>query len=532
MLNTKKDQPFGKIRALVWPIYGYELKKLLPMLLILFLICFNYSILRNVKDTVVITASNSGAEVIPFIKVWVLLPMAFILTWIYAILSSRMSRSRVFTIIVAGFIGYFLLFAFVLYPLGNSLNPVRFCAFLQTILPKGANGFIMMICNWSYTLFYVMCELWSSIVMNILFWGFANEITRLKQASRFYGPLNIGSTLAAFVAGQTAIFFTHHALPIPLASSGWEQSFMSLILLVTLSAAAILLCFYWMQNTIIKKEVEMGLVDKAYNEVGSNTSKSGKKRLSLRESFSCLFKSKYLICLAVLVVGYNLSINLIEITWKSKVKEHFPNPLDFNIYLNQLTSIMGIISTVAALCIPFIMTRIGWTFTALITPVVMCVTAIGFFGFNFLSSSESIVMLLGGTSPLAVAVLFGSANNVLTKAGKYSVFDASKELAFIPLPKDLRIKGKAAIDGVGSRLGKSGSSFLQQGLLLFLGSLAACAPWIAGILLLMIGLWISCTVSLGKQFKALSKQQESLEQNEDSSSAELENQTPEIKSPA
>ena len=117
MLNTKKDQPFGKIRALVWPIYGYELKKLLPMLLILFLICFNYSILRNVKDTVVITASNSGAEVIPFIKVWVLLPMAFILTWVYAILSSRMSRSRVFTIIVAGFIGYFLLFAFVLYPL-------------------------------------------------------------------------------------------------------------------------------------------------------------------------------------------------------------------------------------------------------------------------------------------------------------------------------------------------------------------------------------------------------------------------------
>ena len=105
-----------------------------------------------------------------------------------------------------------------------------------------------------------------------------------------------------------------------------------------------------------------------------------------------------------------------------------------------------------------------------------------------------------GASPLAVAVLFGSANNVLSKASKYSVFDASKEIAFVPLPEEMKLKGKAAIDGIGSRFGKSGGSFIQQGLLMAFGSLAACTPYLGGILAFLITAWIFATYVLGKHF--------------------------------
>jgi len=40
-----------------------------------FFILFNYTILRDTKDVLMITAKKSGAEVIPFIKTYVNLPV-------------------------------------------------------------------------------------------------------------------------------------------------------------------------------------------------------------------------------------------------------------------------------------------------------------------------------------------------------------------------------------------------------------------------------------------------------------------------
>ena len=89
----------------------------------------------------------------------------------------------------------------------------------------------------------------------------------------------------------------------------------------------------------------------------------------------------------------------------------------------------------------------------------MLITSAGFFGFMFFKDNMSdAVVALTGTTPLAIAVFFGSAQNCLSKAAKYSFFDTTKEMAFIPLGHESKLKGKAAIDGVGSRIGKSGGS--------------------------------------------------------------------------
>ena len=41
-----------------------------------FCILFNYTILRDTKDVLVVTAKGSNADVVPFLKTWVNLPMA------------------------------------------------------------------------------------------------------------------------------------------------------------------------------------------------------------------------------------------------------------------------------------------------------------------------------------------------------------------------------------------------------------------------------------------------------------------------
>jgi len=84
------------------------------MLFIMVLICFNYSILRNLKDSIVIP--SSGAEIIPFIKMWALLPMAILFTVIFTKLSNRYSQERVFYLMMSVFLGFYAIFGFILYP--------------------------------------------------------------------------------------------------------------------------------------------------------------------------------------------------------------------------------------------------------------------------------------------------------------------------------------------------------------------------------------------------------------------------------
>lgn len=60
-----------------------ERQKLLPLGLMFFCILFNYTILRDTKDVLMITAYKSGAEVIPFIKTYCNLPAAIVSTYFY-----------------------------------------------------------------------------------------------------------------------------------------------------------------------------------------------------------------------------------------------------------------------------------------------------------------------------------------------------------------------------------------------------------------------------------------------------------------
>lgn len=497
-MTQRVDSEFGPFRSILWPIHRHELKKMVPMLLMLFLICFNYTVLRNMKDSVVITAA--GAEIIPFIKVWVLLPMAVVVTLIFTKLSSVFSQERVFYIMISVFLGFYALFAFVLYPLRDVFELQASADYLQSVLPSGFRGMIAMYRHWLLTAFYVVSELWSTAIMSVLFWGFANEVTRIHEARRFYGTFGIASNFAAIAAGQSGIYFSQQlesGSDFAMINSAWEHSVMMLTSIVIVSGLITMGLFRWINRHV--------LTDPSFDDL-HNTKREIKKkgRLSLRESFSYLSNSKYLICIAILVIAYNLVINLVEVVWKNQLNHLFPSPGDYNTYINNLTSIQGVVSTISAIFMAKFIGRFGWTRTALVTPITMLVTSAGFFCFMFFQDKlEGTALTLIGASPLAIAVFFGSAQNCLSKAAKYSFFDTTKEMAFIPLGHECKLKGKAAIDGVGSRIGKSGGSLIHQGLLLVFGSLTVSAPYVAAILLAVIVFWFAACRSLGVQFNDL-----------------------------
>lgn len=454
-------------------------------MLMLFLICVNYSILRNVKDAVVVTAKSSGAEVIPFIKVWILLPMAVVATLIFTKLTNRYSQEKVFYLIISAFLLFFAGFAFVFYPYHDLVHPHAWADRMEASLPAGFKGLIAMCRNWSFTIFYVVCELWGSIVLSVLFWGFANEVTAMLEARRFYSMLGVAASSSSIFAGVFANFIT---------TDDWQETLQILMSVILISGCITMFILRWMN-----KKVLQGAQYKAEREPPPP-----KKKLSMRESFTYLSNSKYLLTIAVLVISYNFVINLVEIVWKDQLKQLYPSPVDYNRYMNTLVAAVGIIATSASLIMARLISSIGWMRTALITPMMMLLTSVGFFAFMlFPGKLEGAVLWLIGATPLAIAVFFGAAQVCVSKACKYSLFDATKEMAFIPLGHECKLKGKAAIDGVGSRLGKSGGSVVHQGLLMFLGTLSVSAPYVAAILFLVIVAWIIAVRSLGRQFTAI-----------------------------
>ena len=153
-------------------------------------------------------------------------------------------------------------------------------------------------------------------------------------------------------------------------------------------------------------------------------------------------------------------------------------------------------------------------------------TGLMFFLLNIFAPAFEPVAVLLGTTPLMLAVLVGAAQNILSKSCKYSLFDACKEMAYIPLDQVSKTKGKAAIDVVGNPLGKSGGAMIQQILIVAVGSLAASTPvseilttvvlssrpcsltlrllvsqYLAAILGLVVFFWYRAANSLGTQFE-------------------------------
>lgn len=485
----KLDQQFSFFRSALWPIYRHEIKTILPMIIMLFLLSFNQCALWNLKDSLVIT--TAGAEVVPFIKLWAILPCSVLVTLIFTVLSNRFTQEKVFYLLISAFLLLYALFAFVLYPYRDQLHPAETAVYLQQMLPEGFKGMIAMYRYWTYTGFYVICELWNTIIISVLFWGFANKITRMSEASRFYSVLSIAFNAAIIVSGVASIMLARNGNfnpAIPFGNDAWEQTMMLLMLVIIVSGLLTMGCFRWMHVNVLN----------AHGCHEDIAPKRKKEKLCLKDSLLYVSKSPYLICLAGIVVGYNLVINLVEVVWKDQLRNLCPETLDYNHYISNLQIAQGAFAMILSLSLAMLIKRMGWTKTALVTPISMMMLCSLFFGILFFKDTFSFLTVVS-FSPLAMVVFIGAFQNSFSKACKYSVFDSTKEMAFIPLSDESKLKGKTAIDGIGARFGKSGSSVIHQSLLILFASVSSSAPYVAVILLVVLIAWIIFVLNLGKE---------------------------------
>eukprot|EP00897_Mesotaenium_endlicherianum_P006023 jgi/Mesen1/5449/ME000272S04784 len=502
--ETRLVAPFSASAAAVPPAEKkflgtsvLTLKKVIPLGLMFFCILFNYTILRDTKDVLVVTAPGSGAEIIPFLKTWVNLPMAVGFMVLYARASNVLSKESLFYSCILPFIAFFGAFAFILFPLQHVLHPTAFAAQLLETLGPRFMGPISILRNWSFCLFYVMAELWGSVVVSVLFWGFANQIMTVDEAKQFYPLFGLGANVALVFSGRTVKYFSQLRGKLPPGVDGWGMSLKGMMSLVVGLGFAI--CgIYWWVNKYVLNDPTLPKAEKR--------KKKEKPKMGLGESFQFLLKSRYIRDLALIVVAYGISINLVEVTWKGKIKAQYPNPNDYSAFMGDFSTYTGVVTFGMMLLSRVIFRKFGWGVAAQITPTVLLITGVAFFGLVLFSGPLTPFLSSLGMTPLLAAVLVGAAQNIFSKSAKYSLFDPCKEMAYIPLDEETKVKGKAAIDVVCNPLGKSGGALIQQFLIFGFGSLANSTPYLGAILLGIVVVWLGAARSLDKQFTPLVQQ--------------------------
>ena len=213
--------------------------------------------------------------------------------------------------------------------------------------------------------------------------------------------------------------------------------------------------------------------------------------MSFLESIKYIFRYRYVALLAIMVIGYNIVFNLADVVWLGQIKQRFSSHQELNNYLAHLDFLVGIFSLITGLFIfSNLINKFGWKITALVPPFVWLITSfclyLVLFAENFGFGFNNLVLILG-TLQISIG-----------RAVKYCIFDQIKEITFIPLSIEQQRNSKAVIDGIVSRVGKSGSSIILQGFIIFgVGELISVTPIIAILIIITIIAWIYATNKMG-----------------------------------
>ena len=492
-----------KIRRTIFPIHGrHEITKFLLIGSIKFFIILALTLTRDTKDTLVVT--QCGAEAIAFLKIYGVLPAATAFIAFYSKLSNILSKKTLFYTTCIPFFVFFGLFDWFIYPNADKLHPTL--ESVQAFLAKGqttattTGGMAVMariLSNWTSALFYIMSEIYSSVSVGILFWQYANDVVPVNQAKRFYPLFAQMSGLAPIVAGQYVVRYASKATDFGVS--------LHRLTAAVLFAGFNICLFYRLSSQYVERtegvrgnETETsrgGAEEKKAPTATTTTKKKKKPKMSMLESAKFLAGSQYLRLIAMLVLGYGLSINFTEIMWKSLVKKQYPNPLDYQRFMGNFSSATGLSTCIVIFFGVHVIRLLGWKVGAMATPTIMALLAAPFFACILLGTEDS-------PKRLQIAVIFGTIQSLLSKTSKYALFDPTTQMAYIPLDDESKTKGKAAIDVLGSRIGKSGGSLIQQGLVFLFGDIINAAPVVAVIFYSVLLSWISAANRLGGLFHA------------------------------
>lgn len=411
-----------------------------------------YTIVRDTKDVLLVT--SCGAEAIPFMKTWFNFPLSILSIIYFSFLSNKgLNNKWIYRSTYLPIAAIYSFVGLVLYPNRNLIQPSFPVdgSFAYPILTMIAN-------NWVSAMYYSLASIWGSVIISLLFWMIANEYTEVESAKRIY-------PLFGFIANFALIFSGSLMTKLNVVfANDWGMNMRVMMLVVLGFCVLNYLLFEYLVNH--------------FQPVNLNYRKKAKKKASIRESMMNMFNEPFIRNMVFVIASYGSCIAIYETCWKHYMYMYFPSPTEYSKFVGSVTFIKGICTMAMMVVSSFLLKKMKFKHSLLVTPVTLSFIGAMFYYAIFAKMDTVYIVYLG-------AIM-----GICTKSLKYSFFDPNKEIAYIPMSQEIKTKGKATIEVISNPLGKSGSSLVLQFLIITFGSLADALPAIAFYFTCVCFVWI------------------------------------------
>ncbi len=403
----------------------YGFKKFLPAVAIQFCLAFSFIILQDLK--VAIALQHGGQKLLETVRMWSGIPASMILICLYIGVSNRYERHKHFGIFILPILFYFVMYGFYFYTHPESLhiNTERMIT-LQSTYP-GFNKLILMYGYWSTSLFYILSDIWAGFIVGVLFWQYMNDTTTVRQAKLFYPALGLSVSFGMFISKVVT-------LAIQQSTTHQSNIIQLLVGFVALGGILAVGIHYLICKNVISKDKTPASVQNV------------KLNMTTFKSFGHIFTSKYIGLIALSVFSFGAILKLIIIlheTYSFKMQQLGKmTPETYVALLNKITVIstsFGFLFSVGAMVLSiYLLKKHGWFKAALVTPILTIFVAIFLM---YVSYDES---LSKEFSPVSYGIVF--VLMMMVKQVKFFFFKPIKEMAYIPLKQEIKVKGKAFVD--------------------------------------------------------------------------------------
>jgi len=417
----------------------------------LFLLLAGYYLLKTIREPLILASRGGGAEVKSYAAA-AIAGILIVLVPVYSALASRVSRVRLINSVTFFFIACLIAF-FVLSQAG---------------VPVGVP-------------FFIWVGIFNLVIVAQL-WAFANDVYTVGEGKRLFAIVGFGASLGAiagaFVTGQ-------------LVKQYGPYPFM-------LGAAALLVISMILTNLVNSREKRgqgSGLApgDRADAAGAPATADPGEDRVKGRSGFALVFSDRYLLLIAVLMLVYNLvNTNGEYILGKTVVSQYAQShgaaalggidekKVVGEFYGNYFT----IVNVLAAVIQAFLVSRI-----------------IKFFGVRGGLLVLPLVALIGYGAMAFIPILaIIRAAKIGENSLDYSLQSTARNALYLPTSREAKYKAKQAND----------TFFVRFGDVLSAGIVFAGTAWLgfapkqfALVNIVLIGLWLTVAVALGRRFHRL-----------------------------
>ncbi len=310
--------------------------------------------------------------------------------------------------------------------------------------------------GWLYAAFYVWVGM-LGVLAPTQIWTLANHLLTTREAKRIFGMVAGGGILGWIFGGYLSKTVAQ--------ASGVESLLLAMAGLLIICSAVV---------AVVSRRGKLRL------DPGKDTTAgiAGTGQKDLQKSILYLFSSPYLRAIAAVICLSNLATTVTAWQFKAVAQQFSVGKEALAIFFGNFYSYAGVLALLFQLLLTTrLLRRFGIGFMLLVLPVVVLAGSVG--------------LLIWGT--VAAALFLRGGDQVL----RYSVWQSTTELLYLPLPSRVKLRAKWFIDTVVWRLGDGLAALV---VLIFAAQLRWTPQQISWIAILLILGWLAAAYVAGKQY--------------------------------